>query len=199
MSTFHLNALALYLGEIERFAPPGWDETKDELVVSYVPVIKMSDCLDGYEGRVLPADAERRYPRLIHRAHPWRGAGPWKDGTEIPGQQGNILRIPVESPDYRAKRPLSGVLRYLDRRLMARALDMIHSARAVMADHAKTPWGWTTYYSEAYAFVFLPVPPTHGRDLRTGETEDDDDDKPPWSPTPRGRGGSSPGGPTTGR
>jgi hypothetical protein len=67
-----------------------------------------------------------------------------------------------------------------------------------MKDHAMSGWGWTTYYSIAYTFIFMPLPEAEGPPpVRPGETE-------PTPPTtPRGPettpGGSEPGGPTTGR
>ena len=195
MSAFHLEALSIYLREFERLAPPGFDERRDEFVVTYVTTIKMSDCLDAYDGRTLSEADEKRYSRQVTRAWGLVGKGAWNPGDQIPGQQGNVLRIPLGSRNYRAKRSRSNVLRHLDRRLMPRALDMIHAAEKVMKHHAKTPWGWTTYYSEAYTFVFLPLPKSTGRVPRRGE-DGEDEDTPPWTPTPRG-GGSSPGGPVT--
>ena len=87
------------------------------------------------------------------------------------------------------------MLRHLDRRLMRRALDMIEAARQIMRHHGRTPWGWATYYSEAHTFVFLPVGPAVWGSRRTGA--EDEDEPGPVTPTPRGGGGSSPGGPTT--
>jgi hypothetical protein len=92
------------------------------------------------------------------------------------------------------------VLKYVDPRLRRRALDMIFSARRVMADYAESGWGWTTYYSIAYTFIFLPIPHAPGPPPeRPGEVVP----PPPPPTTPRGPattpGGSSPGGPTTGR
>ena len=75
---------------------------------------------------------------------------------------------------------------------------MIQSASGVMRRYAKCGWGWTTYYSDAFTFVFKPVPVEKGSRPATGEST-----KPPPPPTtPQGPGSSgggstAPGGPTT--
>ena len=58
MSAFHLHALSLYMQEIERFRPPDFPKHVLQYVVTYVPTIRMSDVLDGYEKRVLPDAGE---------------------------------------------------------------------------------------------------------------------------------------------
>lgn len=183
MSAFHLQAYAIYASEIERFIPPEMQGHVDAILVTYVPTIRLSDCLDAYDGRTLSAEDEARYPV-------WEPAG-------APGYQGNLLRIPVESPDYRAKRTLDRVLLRLDGRLRRRALLMIEAARAVMERYARTGWGWTTYYSEAYTFIFKPAPVETGSRPTPGGS----DGKPGRPTTPQGPGstpgGSAPGGPAT--
>lgn len=184
MSAFHLEAFSIYALELERFIPDRIQGQIDRWWVVYIPTIKMSDALDGYTGQELTPEDESSYERWVL--------------PDQPGMQGNILLIDPEHTHYRAKRKLTDVLKNLDPRLVPRALDMIHSARRVMRDHALSGWGWTTYYSIAYTFIFMPLypdpapPPT-----RPGDTE-------PTPPTtPRGPattpGGSEPGGPTTGR
>ena len=110
----------------------------------------------------------------------------------MPGQQGNILKIPPNDPKFRAKRDLDRVLKHLDPRLRPRALEMIAAAQEVMRHHARTPWGWSVYYSEAQCFFFDPV--DQGLDVRPRDGTEPPPDV-PWSPTPRG---STPGGPTSG-
>jgi len=183
MSAFHLEAFSIYALEIERFVPERIEEI-DLWWVVYVPTIKMSDVLDGYTGQELTAEDEASYPRWVL--------------PDQPGMQGNILLIDPEHTHYRAKRKLSDVLKNLDPRLVPRALDMIHSARRVMKDYAMSGWGWTTYYSIAYTFIFMPLPRSPGLPpSRPGDTE------PSGPTTPRGPAttprGSKPGGPTTGR
>lgn len=197
MSAFHLDALGIYMREIERFVPKDFDLKHARLIVTYLPAIRMSDCLDAYDDRVLTPEAEAAHPRVVHRA--WRRLGTlvWPDRHVVPGQQGNLLNIPEDDPNYRAKRSLSSVLLHLDRRLMPRALEMIEAGREVMRHHARTPWGWTTYYSEAHTFVYLPVNEAVWAAPRSG-TEDEDEPG-PVTPSPVPRGGSSPGGPTTPR
>ena len=49
------------------------DPQKDELVVTYVPCIRMSDALDAYDGRTLSAEDEKQYSRMIaKRSRPTR-------------------------------------------------------------------------------------------------------------------------------
>ena len=72
-----------------------------------------------------------------------------------------------------------------------------NAARAVMRVYGRTGWGWTTYYADAYTFIFKPVevPRGHRPSRGGGKT-------PPRPTTPQGggsgKGGSSPGGPGTG-
>jgi hypothetical protein len=155
----------------------------DRFLVTYVPTIRMSDCLDAYDGRTLSPRDEARYRR-------------WTPPTARE-YQGNLLAIPEDDPNYRARRGLEPVLRHLDPRLRRRALDMILAGRGVMRRYARSGWGWTTYYCDAVTFVFEPVEVERGSRPATGEGS-----KPPPRPTtPRGPGAgggsSSPSGPTT--
>ena len=184
MSAFHLDAYAIYAREIQRFIPETMRGHVDRIVITYVPTIKMSDVLTAYDGRTLLLADEARYPA-------WQIA-------DAPGYQGNILDIPVEDPNYRARRNTGSVLRHLDKRLRRRALVMIEAARDVMRDYAETGWGWTTYYSEAFTFVFKPIKvPTGHRPTRGGGKA------PPRPTTPSGKGkpggGSKGGGPSSGK
>lgn len=184
MSAFHLSALAIYATEVERFIPLGMLGRLEGLHVTYVPTIRMSDCLEAYDGRRLTADHELGYPR-------------WNvDDTR--GYQGNILDMEQNDPNYRAQRDLVHVFRHLDKRLVPAATTMVERARDVMTRYAETGWGWTTYYSEAYTFVFTPVTLQTGPNPSSGESL-----RPPPRPTtprgPLGGGdGSTPTGPTTG-
>ncbi len=183
MSAFHLAALGMYAVEVERFIPESMIGNVERLWVTYIPTIKMSDCLDAYDGRTLSLEGEAKYARWV-----------------IPHQrlqQGNILLIDAEDPDFRAKRSLASVLKHVDARLHRRAIDMIHSAKRVMRRYAMSGWGWSTYYSVAYTFVFQPVPFARGpRPSRGG------DEPPPPPVTPSGPGttpgGSGGGGPASG-
>jgi hypothetical protein len=185
MSRFHLHALGLYATEIERFRPDDPDEQVDHYVITYVPAIKMSDVLDAYDGRTLPPEAEAMYGRGAFSA-------------VFEGEQDNILDIPETEPDYRARRDQARVLVNLDDRLRDDALDMIEAARAVMARYSHTGWGWTTYYSVAYTFVWYPVPPSRGAVGPLGGAVPSTPPEEPTTPSTPG-GGSTGGGPTTGR
>jgi hypothetical protein len=203
MSRFHLHALGLYGAEIDRFRPAGATD-KDHYLFTYVDAIKLSDCLDAYDGRVLTPELEARYASVAALAPQDRH----------PHTQDNILPIPLNSPDYRARRDLEQVLKNLDPRLRADALDMLEAAKRVMERYAKTPWGWTVYYSVAVTFIWDPVPVGPGRQRRRGDPAPSDPDDPPTTPRdkepkkdPRpttpgggpkpGGPGSTPGGPTT--
>jgi hypothetical protein len=184
MSAFHLEAFSIYAREVERFVPAEMKGRVDHVLVTYVPTIRMSDCLDAYDGRTLTREQESAYPRWTVE--------------DAPGYQGNLLEIPVEDANYRAKRSLDLVLLHLDPRLRRRALDMLRSARDVMSRYGRTGWGWSVYYADAVTFIFKPVPVATGHRPTPGGSE-----RPPPPTTPRGpntpSGGSNPGGPTTGR
>ena len=106
--------------------------------MEYIPTIRLSDCLAGYSQRVLPEADEARYAPVF---------------PDRVGYQGNILNIPQEDPNYRAKRRMKNVLKNLDPRLRDRANSMIRAAEEVMARYARSPWGWVVYYSWASTFV----------------------------------------------
>jgi hypothetical protein len=184
MSAFHLEAFSIYAREVERFVPESMRGHVHYVHVAYVPTIRMSDCLDAYDGRTLPVTLEGRYPRWLP--------------ADASGYQGNLLEIPKDDPNYRAKRGLEPVLRHLDPRLRRRAMDMIQSAKAVMRGHARSGFGWTTYYSDAFTFVFTAVEVERGSRPATGESTR----QPPRPTTPQGPGSggggsTSPSGPTT--
>ena len=197
MSAYHLQSLGLALTELEKRVPPTWDESRDDFSVSHHRAIKLSDCLDAYDGAALGAVEETHYSRLLHRAWipPGReGRTTWEPGQVVPGQQGNLLAIATGDPAYRARRSLDAVLRHHDPRLVPRARRMIDAAREVMAHHAKTPWGWNVYYAEALCYLFDPVDGAFDR--RPRSTEEGASPDTPWDPTPVPS--SSPGGPVTG-
>ncbi len=183
MSAFHLAAYAIYASELDRFIPDDLRGHVDYVTVTYVPTIRLSDCLEAYDGRALTDEDERTLPA-------------WELIDE-PGYQGNLLVIPPQDPRFRARRSLDRVLLRLDGRLRARALHMIEAARVVMKRYARTGWGWTTYYSDAFTFIFRPAKVLTGHQPSSGGST-----KPPPGPsTPQGPGtgpgGSAPGGPAT--
>jgi hypothetical protein len=178
MSAFHLEALRIYLTELDRFMPPGADESS--ILITYTSAIKMSDCLDAYDGRTISVEDERRYGHFD-------GAMP--GGKNLRGYQGNFLATPLDDPNYRAKRDLDFVLFHLDPRLLPRANRMIDAARDVMAHEARSGWGWVVYYSEAFTFIWEPVPKGDGIGDRFGNPVDPV--PPPHTPS----GGGGPGTP----
>ena len=139
--------------------------------------------MEAYNRRELTLTNESRYERWVP--------------ANAPGYQGNILDIPIEQADFRARRNLGSVLKHLDPRLRRRALRMIDAARDVMRTYGRTGWGWTTYYSEAFTFIFKPVGVRRGHQPARGGGK-----AAPRPTTPRGggsgKGGSKGGGPSTG-
>lgn len=167
MSAFHLDALSIFLRESSRLRERG--------IVTYVPTIRMSDCLDGYLSlKISPADEAAL-----------------RSDFAPPEYQGNLLAVPQSDPKYRARREIDRVLRNLDPRLRERALRMIAAAESVMQRYARSPWGSVVYYSEAVTFVSEPVEEAAAEFDREGE---DVEFLRPTTPRP----GSSPGGPTSG-
>jgi hypothetical protein len=214
MSRFHLHAFSLYAAELERFQPPEGTVRDGTYRVAYVDAIRLSDCLEAYDGRRITPEREaaleaeavlRGLPAPKGDPNPIRGFG------SAEGLQGNLLTLPETDPDYRARRDLDKVMKNLDPRLRADALDMIRSAERVMERYARTPWGWTVYYSVAHTFVWRPgwtFPTVTRRAGGSGGGGGDTTprDKPPTTPKPPpapgggsapGPAPSTPGGPTT--
>ena len=197
MSAFHLHALAIYLREIRAFFPPGTPPEPTELVVTYVPAIRLSDVLEAYDGRAMPA----RYETT--KQVPLRPA--------VPRWQSNVLALDVADPAYRALRPWDRVVERLDPRLLRDATRVRDTAAAVMRRFGRAPHGWVTYYAEVCTFVWDPVradrtmqyrwgpigvpPATTPPDAGGATTPDDDPLPTPPGGTPRPGSGS--GGPTT--
>ena len=155
MSAFHLEALSIYLRELERFVPPDVRASDGEVVITYVPAIKMSDCLAAYDGRELPPDEDLDLQRDADRMRGFLAAR-----DDLPrGLQDDLLPIPQEDARYRARRALPYVFRRLDPRLVGRATAMVDAGEVVMDRYARSGWGWVVYYSVAYTFVWQPVPP----------------------------------------
>ena len=186
MSAFHLHALSLYMQEIDRFIPPEKRKNVTTYIITYVPTIRMSDVLDGYEGRVLPPEKEKEFADSL--------AGLPSEARWF-AYQGNYLAIPEEEPWFRAKREFATVVKNLDPRLLRDATRMIAAAVDVMGPYARSPWGALVYYSEADTFIFEPV---HGCDSLTSPLgKGDDPATTPTDPTPGPPAPSSPGGATT--
>jgi hypothetical protein len=174
-SAFHLDALRLFTGEIERFLPNGAPE-KGAVEIAYTRVFKMSDCLEAYDGRTISPAQEKSYGHSDPR-------GEWR------GHQGNSLAIAGDDPNYRAKRDLDYVFFRLDPRLLPRALRIVEAGADVMAREAKSGWGWVVYYAEPMTFISRPAPKGDGVSDWPGKP----DDAPSGGTTP----GSGGGGPST--
>ncbi|MBL9086399.1 MAG: hypothetical protein JNM10_04590, partial [Planctomycetia bacterium] len=197
MSAFHLHALSIYLREIRTFLPPGTPAEPSELVVTYVPTIRLSDVLEGYEGRTMPAAFETSKQRPAP--------------ADIPRFQSNILDIEGRDPAYRALRSWDRVVERLDPRLLRDAVRVRATAAAVMRRFARSPHGWAAYYAELDTFVWSPGLGDRSRrilwgspDLPPATTPSDgggattpDDDPVPTPPGGTPRPGSGSGGPTT--
>jgi hypothetical protein len=175
MSAFHLEALSLYMTEIRKHLPEDFGERGGQLYITYLPAIRLSDCLTGYEDRSISTEREKQLERPAE--------------ARWPGEQSNFLNLPPSSPDYRALRHLGRVLENLDRRLWDRALKMIAAAEEVMQHEGRSPWGWVVYYSEAMTFVYREGGVVVGRGERPGK-----DTEGATTPHPRPR----PSGPSTG-
>jgi len=168
MGAFHLDALSIFFKESARLRERG--------IVTYVPTIRMSDCLDGYDGLTISPEDEAAF----------------RSDFAPPEYQGNLLSIPQDDAKYRARREADRVLKSLDPRLRERALRMIAAGESVMQSYARSPWGWVVYYSEAVTFVSEPVPDGGAPEFdREGDSVEF---LRPATPRP----GSSGGGPTSG-
>lgn len=214
MSRFHLHALALYTTELERFRPPEETVATGEFSVAYVDTIRLSDCLDAYDGRRVSPEREAEHERALGtpdkppEGKRRRGNTGW-GAAVLEGLQDNFLLFKEDDPDYRARRDVEKVLKNVDARLRSDALDMIQAAQRVMERYAKTPWGWTVYYSVANTFVWEQgwTPKggwgRGGGSSGGGPTTPKDKPTEPKPPPPPGGGTtpgsapSSPGGPTT--
>ena len=117
---------------------------------------------------------------------------PAYDGTKLKSR-GRDSRS-ITSKSYRAELPSSVVLGALHGTQAARAKRMVQAARDVMANEAKSGWGWMVYYAEVHSFY----PYWTG----TSKSKPDKRKKPPSSPskptTPPEKPGSGGSGPTTG-
>ncbi len=82
MSAFHLEAFSIYARELDRFIPASMKGHVDYIAITYVPTIRMSDCLEGYDPRSLTLAEEAAYGRWAARA----SAGVSGESPEDPGR-----------------------------------------------------------------------------------------------------------------
>lgn len=172
-SAFHLHALSHYLVAIDDVLP---DPPPDRILVTYAPALKMSDLLDAYDGRTITWGEERSYG--------------WPAAFRLPGSQGNFLGVPVDDPEYRARRDADCALLRMDPRLVPHALRAIGAAREVMRCDGQSAWGWTTYYSDLDTFVWNEAPP-----LPKGPAPQTKSDRQRGPRTKKRGGEPAPGGP----
>jgi hypothetical protein len=184
MSAFHLHALSLYLTELEKHVPQEVLEGHRDLWITYVPTIRMSDCLSGYEGVSIPEEMDEALQD--------RGPLALIAGRDpMPKTQSNILQFEVRDPRYRALRHPRQVMKKLDQRLKPRALRMIDAGAEVMRQEGRSPWGWMVYYCDACTFIYYPVPSNLNPTERPGVDPPDGATTP--RPNPRARGPGSGG------
>ena len=151
MSAFHLESLANACAGVAKVRPAG---SKLELAMSRTDSVRLSDCLDAWDKRVVPAAVEERYGST------WGAADP--KAPFDPEMQSSFLNVDTGHPFFRAKREKDRVLARLDPRLRPRAERVIAAAALVMKHDARSPWGWVTYYSGLETFslhTYEPVKP----------------------------------------
>lgn len=176
MSAFHLEALRLFCDDLQLLSSRKFS---DPVRVVYCPAIRLSDCLEAYDGRKVSAIDDAM---LTTR-------------TTVPpqcpeGSQSNFLEIRTNDERYRARRDLALVLRNLRPELLGRARRMIAAAERVMNDYARSGWGWIVYYSEASTFIVAPSVNSESKVAPVGKLADAVGD-----PTPSSTGD----GPSTGK
>ena len=163
--------------DIRKNIPASRIKNTKEFVVIFDRGIRLSDCLPSYEGRSI--SRERDQELQVGRPNP------------MCGPQGNTLPLQEADPDYRALRHPAEVLKYLDPRLMPRALAMIDAAQEVMRHEGRSPFGWMVYYAVTLDYTWFGVPPVLQGSRRPGE------DDPTGTATPRPE--TRPGGPSSGK
>jgi hypothetical protein len=137
---FHAESLCSVLEDL--------DQRKRDLgiqgdpALAVVPVVRLSDCFNAYDGRTVSADEER----LLQRR-----AIDWSDGRR--GYMTTMLGTPLNDLRYRARRSLSNVERPLNASLRSRLGRVVAAGQRVLDDYARTPWGWMVYYSELMQVV----------------------------------------------
>jgi hypothetical protein len=160
MSAFHLEALSYYcmdfhahLAAMKKKHGPSVDVMA--CTVMFMPTIRMSDCLEGYDRVSISVERDRELQR---ERDVWLDAI-WRPGTVgLPAQSNTLLSVRKTSPEYRALRHPGEVFKHLDPRLLDRALRMVDAARNVMAHDGRSPWGWMVYYTNAHTCVLPAIP-----------------------------------------
>jgi hypothetical protein len=182
VSAFHLQSLGAAEADVDKARPQG---AKLDLGTSRSLAVRLSDCLDAWDGRVVPDEVETRF-----------GSSQFADDPRIGAMfQGNLLRISTGHPFFRAKRSLDRVLANLDPRLAARAKGVVAAAVDVMAHEGRSAWGWTTYYAGLETYRLTATEPAKWKPPpKPAEQGSQPPPPPPESPTTPGSDG---GGTTT--
>jgi hypothetical protein len=180
MSAFHLEALSLYLGELEKHLPRRIVAKNGAVWISSVPTIRLSDCLAGYGGRSIDESEDEKLQAEGRTWFEWYRRS----------QSNVFLWLEKSDPRYRALRHPEQVVKKLDPRLVPRALRMIEAGKDVMRDEGRSPWGWMVYYSEAETPVYVAVRTAPGSSARPGADPHEGGESTP-RPDPRTGGPSS--------
>ena len=144
-SLFHLQALGLASRDPVAFGAK--DARAEEHYLATWNAVRLSDGLPAYDGRVLTAWDES-----------WYGER-WTRAAKGEPYQGAFLAIPAADPNFRALRDTDRVLANLAPQLRPQALAVLAAARDVMSHEARTPWGWTVYYSMLHTYAWSPPNP----------------------------------------
>lgn len=148
-SAFHLQSAADALVEADRVRVPG---TKGDLYLGRREGVRLSDCLDAWDMRVVPEEIETKFA----------GRLAWE------GEFGNLLGLGTGHPFFRARRAKDAPFAKLTARLRPRAEAVVAAAGEVMKNEPRCAWGWSAYYSgiEAFHLSFLErtksTPPPKG-------------------------------------
>jgi hypothetical protein len=205
MSAFHLESLRVLTADPEHFLIHPKDHWR--YAVASVEAIRMSDCLEAYDGRRIPPEVEAASSRFRRSLR--------DKATQI--EQGNLLivtsnpqvfepgYVPTRGefvstggpfdPNYRAQREPLQPIANLDPSLQTRALDLIETGREIHDSLHGTPWDWVVYYSSIDVFVFLVemAPPDDSIKPRPSKKPDDDGPATPTGPAPGSTPGTKPG------
>lgn len=179
-SAFHLESVAAAASDVAKVRPA---DAKMELAMTRRTSVRLSDCLEAWDKRVVPAEVESEHAPLE-----------LPDGIDI---QSNFLSLETGHPFFRAKRENGRALAHIDPRLRARADRVVAAAAAVMKSDARSAWGWVTYYSglktfSLHAFVREKSSPAPRPAPETGKQSPPPPDPGPSTPGSGGGGDSTP-------
>lgn len=146
MSAFHLESLRVLTADPERILiqpKKGWRGS-----VTPYEAIRLSDCLEAYDGRRIASELEFRFGRHRRRF--------LDHGSAQQFDQSNELVQDRYEPNYRAQRDDLEPIANLDDSLKTRALDLIATAREIHDSCRGTPWDWLIYHASIDVYRFVP-------------------------------------------